>query len=673
MIILTFIFTILIVKESNSQTLVKLRTEITPETVKEYDEYIREFAPSDSAFRVLTHWANRHYHAKRASVSIYLLEVYKNLFPGLIKAINSDILRLEQIMISQTPEFSTLHLYHDFVKKNAPSDDAFFGLQRIADYYIKDKKWDSCITLFNHYSPVFPEKNEIINDIIEILSAPEQGLIIENLGPNINTRGSEWDPSPTPDGRYLYFSADYRKRGYGGADIWVSQKIEGIWQQAENLSKPINGNRDETIDNVTVDGTTLILSGNFHGSYGAYDIYLAEKDSADWMDLVHLPSPVNSEFHDESGAFSPDGNAIFFTSDRPDGIGPYIPMGQVYYGGTNMGNMDIYVSIASDDGWSEPVNLGSTINTPYAERAVYMHPDGKTLYFSSNGHGGLGRLDVFKTVRLSDTSWTEWSKPINLGKEINSINDDWGYVVDLEGKVAYFAKENADSGYGGWDIYSITLPDVAKPQPFAIITGNVTDVNGKALASNIVWEDLSTGEKVGHLKSDPRDGSYFIVLPLGKKYGYYAERRGFYPISKNIDLTDSTDKITVEEDITLVSVTDMQDKGFSIRVNNVFFDFDEDIIKSESIPELERLYSFLKKLHSYSIIISGHTDDTGNEKHNRDLSKRRAQSVANFLIDKGIEKDRINIKGFGSEKPKAPNDSEYNRALNRRVEIKLER
>ncbi|MBX3042355.1 MAG: OmpA family protein [Candidatus Kapabacteria bacterium] len=654
-----------------SQRSINLRRDITSEVAAEYDEYIKKYAPADSAFNVLIAWANRLYLQRRAAVSIYLVEYYKPLFPDKDSLLLNEVHRLEQVMIAQSAMPDIIPLYSNYIKNRAPSNDAFFAVQRIADYYIQRQLWDSAEFVYDTYKPLFPNYKHIFESTIGLFKAKLEGLKVENLGNMINTPGSEWDPTPTPDGRYLYFSADHRRGGNGNSDIWVSEKIDGVWQKSVNIGKPINGIRDETVDNVSVDGNTLLISGNFDGSYGEFDIYLAEKDSNGWGDIYHLPAPVNTEYHDESGCLSPDGKALIFSSDRPGGIGPHVPMNSRFYGGGIMGNMDLYVSLETDNGWSEPINLGPTINTPYAERAVYLHPDGKTLYFSSNGHYGFGRLDVYKTVRLNDTSWTDWSAPVNLGKEINTVNDDWGYVVDLEGEFAYFSKENDIDGFGGWDLYSISLPESAKPQPLAVIRGRVIDSTGKPIACNIVWEDLSTGNKVGHLKSDPRDGFYFITLPLGMNYGYYAERFGYYPTSNSVDLRQFKNDTTIYKDILMTSIRDLQERGVNIRINNIFFDFDKSVLKEESLPELKRLLDFANKVKNFKIIIEGHTDSEGTNDHNKILSLKRAEAVANYLTKNGIDNSRIITEGYGSERPYAPNDTAENKSLNRRVEVRL--
>lgn len=658
---------------SPAQKYPDLRAELTPELVKEFDTYIRAKAPGDSAYYVMLAWANKHFSLQRAAVSAYIFTLYADLFPDKKILIDTNIKIFQKIMLSQTATHDMMTVYSKYIRSNAPSDDAFFALQRIADFYIRKHEWDSASLVYSTFKPLFPNNEKKINKITELINKPLEGLKIENLGDLINTSGGEWDPALTSDGRFLYFSADYRKSAFGGADIWAAENKDGIWQKAQNLGSSINGHLDETIDNVSADGTTLLISGNLGGSFGKYDIYTADKDSAGWTNITHLPQPVNSEYHDESGCITPDGKAILFSSDRKGGIGPYVPVYTEFYGGTTMGNMDLYVSIFKDSAWSEAINLGTVINTPYSERAVFLHPDGKTLYFSSNGHYGLGRLDVFKSVRLSDTSWTEWSEPVNLGKEINTSQDDWGYIIDLQGKYAYFAKENDVNSFGGWDIYSITLPEAAKPQPVAVIKGRVIDSLGRGIAANIIWEDLSTGKEAGFLKSDPRDGFYIITLPLGRNYGYYASRHGYYPSSNNIDLRNKSASAEIYQDILMVSVRDMENRGSSIKINNIFFDYDKYELKPESLPELNRLYNFLTKASKYNIIIEGHTDNAGSESYNNELSLKRAYSVRDYLINKGIPSSRITAVGYGFLKPVVEGGTEEADAKNRRVEIKLRR
>lgn len=655
-----------------TQTLVNIRAELTPEVYQEWDNYIRKYAPADSAFNVMAALVQRHYISGRSGVCMLVLDMYSSLFPNKDSIIKVSRNLHEQLMLSQTPNPDMLNLYNKYIIENAPSRNALFAVHRIADTFIKRKDWDSTAYIFNYFKKYFPEQSNYFESVLNIINQPEEGLVLRNLGAKLNSRQAEWDPNPTPDGRYLYFTASFKNGGYGNADIWVSEMKKGEWQAPVNLGTAINGRKQETIDNVTADGTGLLLSGDFSGTFGQFDIFYAAKTDSSWESLLHYSMPINTKYVDESANISSDGRVMIFTSDRPGGVGEYHPYGS-YHGGTEMGNMDLYYSILENGEWSEPRNLGSVINTPYSERSVFLHPDGKTIYFSSNGHPGLGRLDVFKSTRLNDTSWTEWSVPVNLGKEINSEEDDWGYKISFKGDSAFFAARNRQIGFGDWDLYSVTLPENAKPEKLIAVRGQVFDSKNRPLSADIIWEDLESGETIGKLKSDPRDGSYFIALKYGRKYGYYANKNGYYPESNNIDLKNHSEDNDIYKNIKLVSLSELRDSAAKITINNIFFDFGKYELKQESFLELNRLADFLKINKKYKVIVEGHTDNIGTKTTNQELSEKRAAAVAQYLISKGFDRDIFEIIGHGAENPVADNNTEKNRALNRRVEISFKK
>ena len=510
--------------------------------------------------------------------------------------------------------------------------------------------------------------------IIWLLEAAEESLVVTNLGSGINTEAEEYIPTPAADGLRLYFQGRNRSDCYGGEDVFVSELKNGIWQKAENLGSAINTNSNEALLSVSTDGNRIILFGHYSGSLGRGDIFYADKRADGWSDIQHFPQPINSEYWDCDGFITSDGKAILYASDRPGGIGAFYAkpkyVEDVFHGGL-WGNIDIYVCLKTEEGWSKPINLGSIINTPYCDRSPFLHPDGKTLYFSSDGHYGLGRLDVFKAVRLKEDSWTEWSEPVNLGKEINTAGNDWGYKIATLGDLAYFSARGKSDGYGVDDIYSITLPEEVRPEAVATISGKVTDGSGKVLEAAIKWEDLSTGENVGQLKSNPQDGSYFIVLPLGKNYGYYAEKEGYYPVSNNIDLQDETESLNITEDIVLLLIEKIKEEEIPVRINNIFFDFNKSELRPESFPELNRLAKVLQENPDRKVEISGHTCSMGTEAYNLDLSKRRAQSVVGYLISVGCDDASLIARGYGEGKPIASNETEEGRTQNRRVEFRF--
>jgi outer membrane protein OmpA-like peptidoglycan-associated protein len=362
---------------------------------------------------------------------------------------------------------------------------------------------------------------------------------------------------------------------------------------------------------------------------------------------------------------TPDGKAIIFSSDRPGAIGSFVEKSSLYHG-DYWGNIDLYVCLKNDSGWSEPINLGPKINTPYAERTPFLHPDNKTLYFSSDGHYGLGRLDVFVTTRLKDDSWTEWSDPINLGKDINTPGQDYCFKISTSGETGYLAASNKKEGLGGSDIFTMSpLPAALRPKPVVTISGKVTDKNMHPLAADIKWESLTTGETVGQLRSDPKTGDYFIVLALGHNYGYYAEKKDYYPTSFNIDLQNETQSQHRIINIILYGMDTI------LQISNVFFESGRAKLKQESFPELNRLAKIVKANPDKKLEIAGHTDSLGSFDMNMRLSKERAQAVVDYLILVGCPQDYFTAIAFGPTKPVTTNKTPEGRQRNRRVEFRF--
>ena len=337
------------------------------------------------------------------------------------------------------------------------------------------------------------------------------------------------------------------------------------------------------------------------------------------------------------------------------------------YHGDRLPLSDLYICHKNQNGkWGKILKMPSVINTPYTERSPFLHPDMKTLYFSSDGHGGLGKLDVFMTKRLADSCWNCWSEPINLGKEINGSNSDWGYKISTDGQTAYFSKDSKSKSRE--DIYKITLPPHLRPDVVARVEGHLKNTDNKAISTSIHWEDLENNKIIGTAKTDPKDGTYFIVLPMGKNYGYFIEDSSYFPISQNIDLRDSTKAIEIKKDVQVVTFEEMIEKGISVPMNNLFFAFSKHDLLSASIPELKRIAKVINR-YNLKVVISGHTDNVGEDKSNQLLSERRAKSVKDFLILCGCNENLLQTIGYGESKPVDTNENEIGRANNRRVEI----
>jgi outer membrane protein OmpA-like peptidoglycan-associated protein len=477
----------------------------------------------------------------------------------------------------------------------------------------------------------------------------------ENLGPMVNSEYHEVLPVIAPDGKTLYFVRKEHPDNVGSNhrdDIWFSRLQEdGSWGPAENIGAPLNDPGYNFVCTVMPDNNALLL-GNKYYPDGSQDegVSLTTRTSEGWGFPVNLDiKNINNIDEFSEYTVSPDGRVIIMSVLRADSIG----------------GRDLYVSfLRENNAWTDPENMGPAINSKFGDITPFLAADGVTLYFSSNRPGGYGSNDVYMTRRL-DYSWKSWSEPRNLGYPINTPGWDAYYTVPANGEFAYFV--STSSGYGKGDLFRIVLPESARPMPVMLVSGKVRDVDGKFVPATIEYERLSDGKAIGSAHADPKTGEYKIALPMGYEYGFRAESDGYYPVSAHLDLTDMSSFDEVQRDLILAPLQ----RGSSIRLNNVFFDFDMDVLRDESRPELDRLVKVLKTHPSMIIQIDGHTDDYGGYEYNVNLSRRRANAVVNYLISQGIPSVRLIPRGFGKTRPVATNDTDEGRQLNRRVEYTI--
>jgi outer membrane protein OmpA-like peptidoglycan-associated protein len=309
--------------------------------------------------------------------------------------------------------------------------------------------------------------------------------------------------------------------------------------------------------------------------------------------------------------------------------------------------------------------LGKQINTTGTELSPFLAADGKTLYFSSNGHPGYGRSDVFMSRRLDD-SWTQWSTPINLGEPINSSGTDAYYSVPAAGDYAYFVSN--EEGLGKNDIFKIVLPTLVKPEPVILVYGKVLNSKTKApLSTGITYRDFKDDIEIGIARSNPASGYYEIVLPISRVYSFFAEKQGFYSVQDRLDLMEVKEYEEVERDLYLTPI----ETGQTVKMNNVLFYKSKAQLISTSYPELDKLAKMMDENSGITIELEGHTDNVGDRFKNIKLSQDRVGAVRNYLISKGVSEERITGKGYGGSKPIADNSAEITRRLNRRVAFKI--
>ena len=580
-----------------------------------------------------------------------------------IKALDYELVDLsDALMLNQPYDSIKFSEYDSYIRLAAPRELAFVALQRMISPYIKARNWNSAIDKVKIYSHYFEKNSRKTKELLTLLENDlDQSIKISSVGLGLNTdKGGEYVPVISADDKLLYFCGIDRIDNIGGEDIFVSKKIKGIWKQAKIVTDLSTTYLNDAPLSISADGTSMLL-------FKSGEIYFANKTKSGWSEPVRFPQQINGGNWQADAMISSDRKAIFFASTKSGGYNLFSEGGNFH--GDNQYASDIYVSTLNENNeWGDPINLGNVINTPYCERSPFLHPDMKTLYFSSDGHGGLGNLDVYKSTRLADSCWNCWSEPINMGKEINTIGSDWCYKISTNGEVAYFSKTNETGN--SEDIFSVNLPKYLRPGLVATVSGKLIDKNNQPITADITWEDLETGKNMGQSKSDPLDGSFFIVLPIGKIYGYFVDKDKYFPISNHLDLRNYIKPIQINENINMITFRQMIEDGTAVPVNNLFFNFAESELQPYSIPELKRVATIIKT-NKIKVEISGHTDNIGNDQKNQFLSEQRAMTVRDYLINEGCTMEAIFIKGYGNTRPIVSNDTEEGRSKNRRVEIRF--
>ncbi|WP_231459471.1 OmpA family protein [Pedobacter sp. Leaf132] len=464
-----------------------------------------------------------------------------------------------------------------------------------------------------------------------------------NLGEGVNTTDSEYFPALTADGETLIFTRQVN----GNEDFYSSQFKNNSWNLATPLSTRINTTKyNEGAQTISPDGKYLFFTGcNRPDGLGRCDIYVSHREGKDWGEPYNIGKPVNSEYWESQPAISPDGRTLYFISNRPGGSGGY----------------DIWKSTITDDAkWGPAINLGPEINTANDENTPFLHADGKTLYFSSDGWPGFGNKDIYYN-RMDDAG--KFKQPVNLGYPMNSFEDESGLIVSADGNFGMFSS-NLKNGFGGQDIYSFGIPEAAKPLKISYVKGIVRDKDTKkTIESNVQVIDLKTNKTVFDDYTDAETGQFLAVMPIGGNYLFNVNADGYLFYSENFELkTGDINKPYLIE----VSIEKIK-QGGNVTLRNIFFDTNKFNLLPVSIKELDLLIDFLNQNATVNIEIQGHTDNVGDAKLNEKLSFNRANAVYEYLLKNNIEAKRLTFNGFGASKPIADNKTEFGRKNNRRT------
>jgi outer membrane protein OmpA-like peptidoglycan-associated protein len=478
-----------------------------------------------------------------------------------------------------------------------------------------------------------------------------------NLGGNINTQYDEYWPSLSADESILVFTSQipidssnpdvYMNRQ---EDFYYSEFKDGQWQHAVNAGYPPNTVRNEGAQSISANGKILFFTAcNREDGIGRCDLYYSEKKGDQWTIPANLGRPVNTSGNEKQPSVSSDGRMLYFVSDRSGGKGGY----------------DIWISRRGDDGtWQEAVNAGDSINSPGDEQSPFIHPDNKTLYFSSTGWPGLGRYDIY-ICRKNDSD--RWVPPVNIGYPINTWNNEEGLIVNPAGNKAYFSSDRL-SGQGR-DIFEFELYEGVRPVKVSYMKGKVYDAETyKRLQARFELIDLKNGKLVMESMSEAETGEFLVCIPANTDYALNVSKKGYLFYSDYFSLQavyERNEPYLKDVPLNPIKV------GNSIVLRNVFYAYNSWELMEQSRIELDKVVQLMNENPSLIVEIGGHTDNTGTSEYNVGLSDKRAASVTNYLASHGISPKRMTARGYGLTQPIMTNETDEGRAANRRTELKI--
>lgn len=500
--------------------------------------------------------------------------------------------------------------------------------------------------------------------IIDALKHPVS-ISPKSLGPNINTNLMEYIPSISIDDSTLVFT---RKDTKDNEDFYTSKKVNGLWQLATPIEE-LNSPNNDGAQSISADGKTMVFASCVSNGKDncQMDLFISKKIMGKWSKPKNIGSPINTPGWESYPSLSSDGKKLYFSSKRIDGKGA----------------VDLWVSDQKNDGsWTIPVNLGDSINTEGVEQAPFIHQDGNTLYFMSNGHPGMGGYDLYLSKLRQDG---KWGKPINLGYPINTKANEGSLVVSFNGKTAYYTYTDTTVDRNSidkhnfniikTDIYTFDLPKQFRPNPVSFVKGVVLDDENKLpVQATISVYSIEDKEIINNYTTD-ENGAFIVVLQAGKNYGFRVNKEGYLFYSDNFvvpfDTSRNIEPYNREIFLKKIPTNSSISSYKPIILKNVLFKSGSSSLLESSFIELDQLLYLMKENLSLKIQINGHTDNVGSEASNQLLSTNRAKSVYDYLVQHQADAKRLSYKGYGMSKPIDSNETESGRQNNRRTEFEI--
>jgi outer membrane protein OmpA-like peptidoglycan-associated protein/Tfp pilus assembly protein PilF len=525
---------------------------------------------------------------------------------------------------------------------------------------IGDGDYENARTYFEQFLALKPVKAAQVKEAQRMIANCEFALKAKQdplpfqavpMSPSVNRFVLQYFPVLTADQQTVIFTARETADLKSDEDLYVSTKKAEDWSEPEILSDRINTAANEGTCTISADGRTLVFTScEGRQNFGSCDLFVSYKVGDEWTEPVNLGNKINSAAWESQPSLAADGRTLYFVSDRR---GSY-------------GRRDLWKSQLGEDGyWGVPENMGPNVNTTEDDLSPFIHANGRTLYFSSKGHIGMGGYDLFATEYQNG----QWTFPKNLGYPLNNHDDQVSLFVTADGKKGYYAHEEKDGRrYLSSKLYEFNIPEqIAVKERSDYLKGRVFDAKTKKpLGSKIEIYNVKSGTREALISSDRLSGDYLAVLTEGTEYGLYVNKEGY--LFKSLYFNYEAGQ---HEPVVMDIYLQPLEAGSKDVLKNLFFATGEWELENKSKVELDKLIELLGQNRNLKLEISGHTDDVGKDDANLELSRKRAKSVYDYLLKAGIEARRLTFAGYGETQFSVPNTSDKNRELNRRIEFKV--